>query len=661
MKIFSLQFLRIVFDCVKFFTLATLEKDDREVEEETIGEWLKRNGFSTSFIHKFLIPVMSSICTCCDKSAASYPADVVLKYHQQKLYVGVKRARDGMTTVAKKLSENVKDLRCGVSIKAITPKEGHKKLIVIDEDGREEVFDQVILGVQSNTALKLLDPQFFTKQRKVLQKFRYEKSTVVVHKDSLLMPPEKENWSALNLLVDETQDKPMATIWMNVAQTGLAEQTSENVFQTWNPHTDPHPSKVISSSEFERPIVDCAARRGQRQLSGLQGVDGLWFCGAYVMEGIPLLEAGCESGLRAAESLGASCPWKIHSSSSSSSLTLDEPGPTQKQNKNKRQQITAPSSPSTLTLVKSWVSAARPAAHAAIALPLLIGELYGAHLSPEGSIQIDKLVLGHIIALLMQCFLLFTNDIADRKCDGANKTYSKYMVRISGGSRVLQEGKLKAVSLLKGALVCLLLVLLVGAYLHLRYGLHLVFPFLFCSLAVCWTYSLPPGRFSYSGYGEIVQSFGCGVVLPVFGFYLQHPSLSSFPFRILYPLFTLFFVSNLTTALPDVPSDAAHGKRTYPVKFGVQTTKNHILFLFTLLLISFPLLVNRNITSIAFSLTSYLFVLLPAASCHLILFFFRGKGPQVSSLFLFLSVASQAWVLFSWVVVLFLTPTTTTL
>ena len=44
------------------------------------------------------------------------------------------------------------------------------------------------------------------------------------------MPSNSEDWKPLNVLVDESKDKPQATIWMNKAQSNL--RAGVNLFQT---------------------------------------------------------------------------------------------------------------------------------------------------------------------------------------------------------------------------------------------------------------------------------------------------------------------------------------------------------------------------------------------------------------------------------------------
>jgi len=163
-----------------------------------------------------------------------------------------------------------------------------------------------------------------------------------------------------------------------------------------------------------------------------------------------------------------------------------------------------------------------------------------------------------------QLFIVFANDAADWRSDAANSTYNRY----SGGSRVVSEGKLSPRAL-KRAAWGMGIVLLGGSALVGLVAERPTLPLL-AALAVLllWAYSYPPLRLSYRGGGEFLQALGVGAVLPVVGFYLQAGSLEQIPWLALVPSLLLGWAGNLTTALPDAPSDRAAGKRTFAVRRG---------------------------------------------------------------------------------------------
>lgn len=219
----------------------------------------------------------------------------------------------------------------------------------------------------------------------------------------------------------------------------------------------------------------------------------------------------------------------------------------------------------------AWVQAARPLATANVAVPLILGQAlaYAAH----GRFGWGLFGAVQLLGILNQLFIVFANDFADREADALNPSPSL----VSGGSRVIQEGKLAPEALRKAAwlmLGAMVLVALILALIHQLWWLPLL---VLGGASLLWAYSFAPLRLSYRGYGELLQGLGVGVVLPIIGFYAQAGSFEALPWLGLLPCFLLGYVGNLLTALPDYPGDRAANKRTYPVRFGQFAARRHAL------------------------------------------------------------------------------------
>jgi 1,4-dihydroxy-2-naphthoate octaprenyltransferase len=219
----------------------------------------------------------------------------------------------------------------------------------------------------------------------------------------------------------------------------------------------------------------------------------------------------------------------------------------------------------------AWVQAARPLAAANVTVPLILGQAlaYGAH----GRFSWGLFGTIGLLGVLDQLFIVFANDFADRDADALNPSPTV----VSGGSRVIQEGKLPAQALRKAAwlmLGAMMLLAVVVAVTHARWWLPLL---VLGGAVLLWAYSFPPLRLSYRGYGELLQGLGIGVVLPLIGFYVQAGTFAAMPWLGLLPCFLLGHVGNLLTALPDYAGDRAAQKRTYPVRFGQFVARRHAL------------------------------------------------------------------------------------
>lgn len=213
--------------------------------------------------------------------------------------------------------------------------------------------------------------------------------------------------------------------------------------------------------------------------------------------------------------------------------------------------------------MKSWIQASRPLAHVNIAPPLVLGQVAAWHLTGDfdGRWFAASLVWG----VLDHLFVIFSNDFADQDADSGRRTL------LSGGSGVIPEGKLTPKQVARAArAVAVLLVLyscalaLVGRAWTPLYGA--------AALLLMWLYSFAPARLSYRGGGELLQGIGMGVGLPSLGYYLQGEGVLA-PGWVIAPAALLGVCSNVLTALPDVDDDTRAHKRTWPVRYGMQSAR----------------------------------------------------------------------------------------
>jgi predicted NAD/FAD-binding protein len=297
---FGAQALRINADMVRFYQRARAALAELRDSEEPLGSWLDAARFSPEFCEGFLIPTFAAVCTCSTAAVRAYPARVILDYLTRGLtFGGVRRVVLGTREVVNRLTEPVAEVRCGIKVQGIAPAPDGVR---VRWDGGEKVFDHVVVATQANQAASMLDAGF-RREKEALERFGYESSSVVVHTDARLAPRDRRHWAPVNLITSRDHDKPMATIWMNKVQPGLANAAP--VFQTWNPIIEARPETVRAQARFERPIVNGASLEGARSVRLLQAQHGrrLWFCGSYLGPGIPLLEAAARTALDIASAI----------------------------------------------------------------------------------------------------------------------------------------------------------------------------------------------------------------------------------------------------------------------------------------------------------------------------------------------------------------------
>ena len=286
---------KIVADALRFFSTAARELRNGKAEGLSLEEYLHARRFSVAFIDGFMLPTLAGIFTCTYAAVRSSPARVVLDYFGRGLFhVPVKRARHGTQDVVARLSAGVQHVRLGTGVEAVGVTTDGAKVRV---GGADQHFDHVVIAAQANHALRMLacTPQ----EHDALSSFAYQPSTVLMHSDARLAPPNRTLWGPVNFILAPGADMPMATIWMNTVHSSFGR---EDVFQTWNPVIEADPARVISRVAVERPVVNDESVRGIAKLQALHAMPGrrVWFAGAYASPGVPLLESAVTSGLAVA-------------------------------------------------------------------------------------------------------------------------------------------------------------------------------------------------------------------------------------------------------------------------------------------------------------------------------------------------------------------------
>ncbi len=223
--------------------------------------------------------------------------------------------------------------------------------------------------------------------------------------------------------------------------------------------------------------------------------------------------------------------------------------------------------------IVSWLISMRLPAQSHIFFPLLLGQLVAAR--RLGHFDWGAAAWLHLYGLFIHLFIVWANDYADEKVDRLNHTYTLF----SGGSRVLPEGLLTRRHLRAATRWALAASALTGLGLAVLHGYMLAPLFVFVSWMLLWAYSFPPLRASYRGFGEALQMAGVGLLLPLFGFYVQGSPPLAFPLWLPVAVLPTQYACALTTALPDAPSDAMGNKRTLPVRLGTRRTRGLILLL----------------------------------------------------------------------------------
>ncbi len=222
--------------------------------------------------------------------------------------------------------------------------------------------------------------------------------------------------------------------------------------------------------------------------------------------------------------------------------------------------------------------ATRPKFFPASVLPVLAGSAWGAYVTQQFDAVVFVLALLATVCVHAASNVL--NDVGD-EIIGTDRRNKGRIYPYTGGSRFIQAGILSQSNMLRLGVSLLLVAAAIGVALVLLRG-PVVLLFGLAGISIGVLYSLGPVKLSALGVGEIAVGMAFGV-LPVTGAaWLQGAPIDATLILLSIPLGAWVGNILLINEVPDMEADGAAGKRTLPVRFGLDVTANVYLGVNTL-------------------------------------------------------------------------------
>ena len=281
LNIFNYKFLQMFFDIIKFYKRC--DKIEIFDEKYTLGEYLKENNLSQTFIDYHLIPMVSAIWSMPPVEASKMPIKFFLKFFQNHGLFKLKN-RPQWYTVSNRSRSYVEKIISKISgeyFKNYEVKKIHRKTSGIDlyYGGANEFFnyDKVVIATHADEAISLIDKPT-QEETKILSNFSYKENFAFIHTDKRAMPKNKKAWCSWNSSVDKKDNKNSITYWLNLLQN---LKCNEDIFLTLNPYFEIDDSKVLKKVKFTHPYFDQSALNNQIKLNELQNKKDVLYCGSY--------------------------------------------------------------------------------------------------------------------------------------------------------------------------------------------------------------------------------------------------------------------------------------------------------------------------------------------------------------------------------------------
>lgn len=213
--------------------------------------------------------------------------------------------------------------------------------------------------------------------------------------------------------------------------------------------------------------------------------------------------------------------------------------------------------------------AMRPAFFPASVMPIVVGTAWGQ--AAAGHLDLAPALLALAATALVHGGANVINDVGD-ELGGTDRANVERIFPYTGGSRAIQNGILSLVQMRRFGWALIAVAMLLGILLAARKGATIVWLGL-AGIALAVAYSLRPLQLAARGIGEIAIGIGFGV-LPVMGAaWLQSGVFDTAALLIALPTSVWVTAILLINEVPDLRADAGAGKRTLPVRIGIDGTR----------------------------------------------------------------------------------------
>lgn len=307
---------RLAWQNHQFFRIAHQQLAQADLSNITFEQFLTEQKISSTYRDTILLPILAVTCTCDYRSILNYPADIVLGYLTCGIWqYGILNAKHGVDDIVPRLVQGI-NVQLGAKVteikaaetKAAGAEEHQGSITVTNENGLQQNFDYVVVASQAQQAAAMLNG--FDGFKELLQQVEFESSNMVVHTDTSILPKARVKHSPVSYILPNEGERPEVSVDLSKAIEKYQHQ--ESVFQTWNPLREFKEDSVLADIKFTRPIVSLESRAALTELKEKQfsSDNRLWFCGSFMADKIPLLDAAVDSSVMIAEHLAVDIPWK---------------------------------------------------------------------------------------------------------------------------------------------------------------------------------------------------------------------------------------------------------------------------------------------------------------------------------------------------------------
>ena len=315
---FSLEYWRMLVDLIRFYNFAPQQiAKGCGSSFETLSDFLKRTRYRPAFINNHLVPMSAAIWSASTNSIMNFPVHTFMAFMQNHKLLNFfnrpqwRTVAGGSINYVNSIAEQLGN-RVHLNSKITGLKRG-KSGVLMSLRGQDDIwFDKVVMAAHADQSLALLEDASKL-ESEILSSFKFQLNRAVLHSDLRLMPRSRNAWASWNYLskseiktkdINKKNSDLCLTYWMNRLQS---IDNAYPLFETLNPVISPEPNLLHGEYFYRHPIFNVKAIKAQTRLELIQGMNSLYFVGAW--SGYGFHEDGLNSAIKVARKLGAKVPW----------------------------------------------------------------------------------------------------------------------------------------------------------------------------------------------------------------------------------------------------------------------------------------------------------------------------------------------------------------
>ncbi|MGH3745548.1 MAG: NAD(P)/FAD-dependent oxidoreductase [Mycobacteriales bacterium] len=272
-------------------------------DDISLGEFLRRGGYSAYFAAHFLVPVVAAVWSTAPARAREYPARYLFSFLDNHGMLAVtgsptwRTVTGGSRSYVQRAAKELAVVRTAAPVSAIRRSVDH---VEVTAAGATEPFDAVVVAVHPHQALAMLaDPTAL--ESELLGAMPYTRNATVLHDDTAVLPSSRGAAASWNVRIAgcaADEDAVLVSYDMNRLQR---LQTSDRYVVSLNAGGRVAADRVLARMDYEHPLYTTASVAAQRRLPQIS-TGRTAYAGAY--HGWGFHEDGALSGVRAAAALG---------------------------------------------------------------------------------------------------------------------------------------------------------------------------------------------------------------------------------------------------------------------------------------------------------------------------------------------------------------------